>query len=1018
LPQRELFVSADPSRVAEWCHGHLSVGVLYAAPSAAARGAAREAFLGARGVGVGARIVSAGGLVEALEARAGLSSRDAIPAPLRRLLLIEAGAAAGVPLFACTPPSGAVAVLGRLIRSLRLNGVTPDAYRDAGGDPRAATAYAAYEARRAALGVADLADRLARVTGAMPSLGAVILEDPVVPSRIHAEFYRALAERSETLCVGVPLLSALAADATSDAAGVAADAGSGTPGRAADGTPSAPSATARAFFLGVGLAETRDDAVPARPEMEPLAGVGEDGEVALVARRILRLLRDGTDPARVLGAAPTGDYLARLHEACASVGVPVSSPRRVDVTDVPLVRTLRAVFEALADPQLDTAERGLALLGAPYLGLKPRHHALVHRRLTLAGRGLLRSWKGFARVSERHPLRRLALAVDEMAAALAGPQPPDRFAALVSRLVLDFDFLASARRHYLAAGADDAVRADQQAWEAVQEALEQAGDAFARAGRATVSAQEWLAELTAALEGETVRVDHRGVRGVHLTVVGGGLPEADHVFAVGWSEGVFPRRPREDPFLPDDLKRRLNAAGARLPLTADAAAHDEERRERIVRAARRHLVVSWPQVAADGSPQLRSFFAQDVGVPPVRQEAAAAVGETTWPLDLAAGRAEELARAAVLVRHRAEPRLGDERAALDGLLTGLADDEVRALRGERHAPQRIAVPADLVPPIRRSAGRQSASQANRLAQCLYAHFAERRLEIEPLAAPEIGLPERGTVAHRVLAEVVLDALHDGAPGGVFDPVRAAAAFDRVWAEERPPHLVGDAQTAFERYVLRAQVLRLVELEREIFASAEARPVHAEFGFGMPPDDGERRDPASLPDGIVLALPAGSVIPSVMLRGSIDRVDVVEEDGRRFGVAVDYKSGKAERYAKKFTQRADFQVPVYCELLRRIGIEPVGAFYLGIPDGERHGIIREEYAPRFAVEDMKGVKRLSRDSFERRLATSLEALAGYAARAAVPEVVVEPRDGDCGWCDYAPLCRISMFSAVGAEGDDV
>lgn len=976
MTHRELFVASGPDRVAAWCHERLGPGALYVAPSAAARQAARRAALGERGVGVGVRIISASGLIDAVEARAGLPNIRVLIAPLRRLLLADAGRAATVPLFDGGPSAGALAALGRLISTLRLNGVGPDAYRAAGGDARAADAYARFEAARRRLGCADEADRLARAVVAMKSLGTVTLEDPVVSSRGQAEFLRALAQKADAVFVGVPSFS---------------EAG--------------PAATARAFFKGLGFAETADEAAPAPPELAALAGVGADGEVALVARRILRLLRSGTEAAQILGVAPNAAYLARLHDECACVGVPVTSPRRLDVPDVPLVRTLLEVFASLADAAMDTADRGLALLGTPYLGLSAGLHDRVHRRLTLAGGGNLRSWMDCTVLPEHHPARRLSLAAGELGAALSEPREPAQFATIVARLVLDFGFLASARRHYLAAGRDDALRADQQAWEVLQDALDEVGEAFRDARRTAVPAGEWLAEVTAALQGETVRLDHRGVRGVHLTVAGGGLPAADHVFAVGWREGVFPRRPREDPLLPDAAKARLNEGGARLLLTADQAGHDQERRDRIVRAARRQLVVSWPAVAADGAPQLRSFFAEDIGlteVPPV------AVGETTWPLDLAAGRAERLARAAVLVHHRPERGIGAERAALDTLLRGLGAVEARALLGELHAPQRIVIPADLTERIRRSAGNQSASQVNVLVRCLYEHFAERRLEIASLAAPEVGVVERGIVAHRVLADLAL--------GGGFDPARAAEAFDRRWAEAVPPQLAANAEVAFEGSVLRAQVLRLVERERDLCAAVAARPALIEFGFGMPPSDTERRDPASLADGVVMELPAGAPIPSVTLRGSIDRVDVVEEDGRRYGLAIDYKSGKGESYGEAFAELTDFQLPIYCLALRAAGVEPVGGVFLGIASGERYGAIREDFADRFFAELPEGVIVMSEGAFARHLATALDALAEFAAKAAVPEVVVAPRNDDCKWCELAPVCRIGTFG-VGRRGRD-
>jgi RecB family exonuclease len=186
---------------------------------------------------------------------------------------------------------------------------------------------------------------------------------------------------------------------------------------------------------------------------------------------------------------------------------------------------------------------------------------------------------------------------------------------------------------------------------------------------------------------------------------------------------------------------------------------------------------------------------------------------------------------------------------------------------------------------------------------------------------------------------------------------------------------------------------------------------------MPADDAERLDPASLREGIVLPLPGRAPIPAVVLRGAIDRVDVVEGRGTRFGVAIDYKSGKAKSYGDAFADLADFQLPIYCEAMRGAGVEPVGAVFLGISSGERFGVIREDFADRFLLGPAKGVRRLRAETFERRLAVAMEALAGWAAKAATPEVVVAPRDDDCGWCELAPVCRIATFGVGGGGRDD-
>src|SRR5690606_8046638 len=110
-------------------------------------------------------------------------------------------------------------------------------------------------------------------------------------------------------------------------------------------------------------------------------------------------------------------------------------------------------------------------------------------------------------------------------------------------------------------------------------------------------------------------------------VAGAGLPPAAHVYAVGWREGLVPRRTREAPLLPDRVKRALNDSGARFELMADRAGAELERRERVVRAARQSLTLSWPAVDADGDAQLPSFYIEDLGAPNAELRA---IGDPTW----------------------------------------------------------------------------------------------------------------------------------------------------------------------------------------------------------------------------------------------------------------------------------------------------------------------------------------------------------------------------------------------------
>jgi RecB family exonuclease len=174
-----------------------------------------------------------------------------------------------------------------------------------------------------------------------------------------------------------------------------------------------------------------------------------------------------------------------------------------------------------------------------------------------------------------------------------------------------------------------------------------------------------------------------------------------------------------------------------------------------------------------------------------------------------------------------------------------------------------------------------------------------------------------------------------------------------------------------------------------------------------------RDPASLPAGLAIELPANTPISHSTLRGSIDRVDVVERGGKRYGVAIDYKSGKGERYGAELEEMADFQLPIYCEVLPLFGIEAVGAVYLGIGSGERYGVVRSDFAASFLPAGVgRGVRVLEPHDFQHFMLERQTALRGEIARLARGQVRTKPRNDDCGYCDLRPVCRIGTFGVGG------
>ncbi|HKH94349.1 MAG TPA: PD-(D/E)XK nuclease family protein [Gemmatimonadaceae bacterium] len=977
LPARELFLHSDPALASAWARARAAPGALYVAPSAAARRLVLDEIVRHNVVTLGFTVASPARLLPLLESRAGLVAPRTLSRALESLLIGEAATTARVPLFddrAHTPPAGAVHAVASLIRTLRLNRVSPDAFEHAGGDPRAADAYRRFEYRRRALGLHDDTDRIDTLLAAgVPSL-PLVLEEPSIPHRAAWDLLEATIAGSTRCHVAVATLGAR------------------------DDTPSAwPS---RLAHLGFTITDESHATTPADASTRAVGGVGMHDEVELVAREMLALLRSNTSlrPGDVLGVAPNAAYLSLLADACARLGLPIASPRRRDAADVPLVRAVLDSFRLLADPEQDTTERGLALLATPYVGLAQDRHDRLARTLLLKGLGAIRTWHRFAESSRSDRFVRLAADVGRLADRLQGQRTPKELAAALTSLGLDFGFVSSGRRFNLAAGRDDALRLDQKGWECLTDAAEELDDALRVTGTTRIGAREWLAQLERLLDGVTVKIDASAQDGVHLTIAGAGLPSAAHVFAIGWREGLFPRRTREDPLLPERVKRALNEQGAMLPLAADRTAREHERRERIRRAARETLVISWPSTGEDGEQLLPSFYMDDIGITnPTRRS----VGDTTWPLPLAASRGERLTRATLVARHRAADTVQAELDAVRAALSSLSSSEKRAYDGLMHAGQVIQLPTDIVAAAGPLAGAMSASQARMLVHCLYEHFGKKRLGLGVLGAPQLDPLQIGKISHGVLAEV-------GRVG--FDPASLDGIFERWWTAKVPRELRDDAHVAFERMILHTSLTELVARERSHLDLSGTRAAHFELSFGM---NDEGRDPASLPDGLSISLPANTPISHSTLRGSIDRVDVVERGGKRYGVAIDYKSGKGERYGTELEEMADFQLPIYCEVLPLFGIEAVGAVYLGVGSGERYGVVRSDFAADFLPADGgRGVREMEPDAFRHFMQEREDALRDQIARVARGQLRTKPRNDDCGYCDLRPVCRIGTFGVGG------
>ncbi|TBR21537.1 PD-(D/E)XK nuclease family protein [bacterium] len=483
----------------------------------------------------------------------------------------------------------------------------------------------------------------------------------------------------------------------------------------------------------------------------------------------------------------------------------------------------------------------------------------------------------------------------------------------------------------------------------------------------------------------------RGVRVLDAMAARGDSFKA--LVVVGLEEGLFPRAAREDPLLPDDVRRVLRQQlGHWLHGKLDEG-YDEERLlfTLLVSSARERLSLVWSRSDEKGRPRVPSPYLRDLA------EAAglpldSSVVRVPRPLSL---------RLASAPRQRLAPR--EALFLMDGGEKGL-DDFLKVLdldaalyRSGRRALEPLAAfgkagPHDGLVGHTAAAGKLlrrglSPSALDDLAACPFMFFAKRllRLPEEDGASgqSELSSQELGLLYHETLRTFYAEGYK-----GDWRPALAKAA-EAVFTPDawRPLGLYPVLWEAVRQRAL-ARLERLLELDLGRFEAEGLYP--ARFEEALDGKSGE-----------------------LALRGRLDRVDL-SKDGKRARV-VDYKTRYGEhRQPKKVLKLSSTQPAVYLELL--LGAD----WYKGGPGGVQ-GV---EYLNIEDDEDATG--RAWRQTLEgddwrearETLRAALETLRGLLERGEFPLSPEEGFGGHCSYCSYARVCRKAHLPARRrAEGSD-
>jgi ATP-dependent helicase/DNAse subunit B len=685
-----------------------------------------------------------------------------------------------------------------------------------------------------------------------------------------------------------------------------------------------------------------------------LEAAGRRATLELVAEEILELVRRGLRPEEIGVVCPSLERVrAGIETAFAALGVPFALEGR---TRFGATAFGQALTSLLRFAWVGGGRRELySYVRSPYSGVsRPDADWLEGRLRGRAVTSAERTVEETVRLRNGRPLPVLEL--------LAAEEGPIRVVRTIAEAML------TAAHGLGAPPITDASRRDLRAYDAtlrVLGELEALGDGDRE-------------DVLTALEHATVRGDGLAQEGrvAVLDLDRARTRRFGAVFVIGLEQGSLPRRPSTSPFLDDDVRRALDADGARLE-RPDQASRDRYLFYTACTRATQRLTLVREAATDDGSPRepspfweaVRSLFDPDE----VRRHTSRRpLSRLTWPLEEAPTERERLRSLAGLAA--ADPR-GAEALAL-------ANGWGRKLGRARRAfarPTRIAHPRALALLGARETFR--VTDLERMAGCSSAWFVERYLRPGEIDQ-SVDARMRGSIAH-----VALQRFYSQLPSAI------------PGAERVTPENVEEAVALMHRCVASAidSGLRIdvTDLQRRELAQGMQRDLEQLV-----------RDEAASPSTFVprrleVLFQAYELAPGVSVTGKIDRVDADPLSAR--GIVVDYKSGAAPT-AAQIREDARLQIPLYMLVLRdQLGLEPMGGIYMPLGGGRRpRGMLRaaDDQVAGFVASDYLGP-----EEFDAEVEHARDTAVVLAGRMRAGDVKHDPHGGECpAWCDLWRICR--------------